>query len=258
MHGLRDLGHWALNFLIRLGRSHLFLLRVLTAIPGVAARINALLVQIRELGLHSLGLIIVSGLLVGMVMSLQAYNALVDSGTEETLGVLVSLGLVRELGPVISALLFAGRAGTMLAAEIGLMKVSRKLDAVEMLTVDPNRRLVAQRFAAGIIAMPLLASIFTVAGIFGGFLVGVGLLGADEGAYWSQMQTRVEFVADVVNGVLIKSLVFGFLVTWIAVFEGCDASPTSEGVSAAATRTVVNASLAVLGADLILTALMFD
>jgi phospholipid/cholesterol/gamma-HCH transport system permease protein len=191
-----------------------------------------------------------------MVLGLQGYNTLVDFGAEESLGVVVSLGLVRELGPVVTALLFAGRAGSALTAEIGLMKATEQLSAMEMMAVDPIRRVLAPRFLAGFISMPLLAAIFSAVGVLGGYFVGVGLLGVDSGAYWSQMQAKVDLYDDIYNGV-IKSLAFGVIVTWIAVFEGSDATPTSEGVSRATTRTVVHSSLAVLAMDFILTALMF-
>jgi phospholipid/cholesterol/gamma-HCH transport system permease protein len=187
---------------------------------------------------------------------LQGYNILVDFGAEETLGVMVSLSLVRELGPVVAALLFAGRAGSALTAEIGLMKATEQLSAMEMMAIDPIRRVLTPRFLAGFISMPLLAGIFSAVGIIGGDFVGVGLLGVDEGAYWSQMQASVDLYDDILNGV-IKSIVFGVVVTWIAVFEGYDAIPTSEGVSRATTRTVVHSSLAILGLDFILTAIMF-
>ncbi|MCW8986950.1 MAG: lipid asymmetry maintenance ABC transporter permease subunit MlaE, partial [Gammaproteobacteria bacterium] len=199
---------------------------------------------------------LVSGLFVGMVLGLQGYNILVDFGSEETLGVMVSLSLVRELGPVVAALLFAGRAGSALTAEIGLMKATEQLSAMEMMAIDPIRRVLTPRFLAGFISMPLLAAIFSAVGVIGGQLVGVGLLGVDDGAYWSQMQDSVDLYDDIYNGV-IKSIVFGVVVTWIAVFEGYDAIPTSEGVSRATTRTVVHSSLVVLGLDFILTAIMF-
>ncbi|MGH8535552.1 MAG: lipid asymmetry maintenance ABC transporter permease subunit MlaE, partial [Gammaproteobacteria bacterium] len=209
------------------------------------------------LGVLSLVIIVVSGLFVGMVLGLQGYNTLVDFGAEESLGILLALSLVRELGPVVSALLFAGRAGSALTAEIGLMKTTEQLAAMEMMAVDPLHRVVAPRLLAGILAMPLLAAIFSAVGVYGGYFVGVGLLGVDEGAFWSQMQSAVDFNDDILNGV-IKSFVFGIAVTWIAVFEGYDTVPTSEGISRATTRTVVNSSLAVLGLDFVLTALMFD
>jgi phospholipid/cholesterol/gamma-HCH transport system permease protein len=191
-----------------------------------------------------------------MVLGLQGYVTLSKFGAEASLGVVVALSLVRELGPVVTALLFAGRAGSALTAEIGLMKATEQLSGMEMMAVDPIKRVVAPRFLAGFIAMPLLAAIFSAVGVFGGMFVGVGLLGVDPGAYWSQMQDAVDFNADILNGV-IKSLVFGFVAAWIAVYEGYDAPATAEGVSRATTRTVVHTALAVLGLDFILTALMF-
>jgi phospholipid/cholesterol/gamma-HCH transport system permease protein len=205
----------------------------------------------------SLVIILVSGLFVGMVLALQGYETLQRFGASESLGVLVALSLVRELGPVVSALLFAGRAGSALTAEIGLMKTTEQLAAMEMMAVDPLQRVVAPRLLAGIFAMPLLAAIFSAVGIYGGYFVGVGLLGVDEGSFWSQMQASVDLYEDILNGI-IKSVVFGATVTWIAVFEGYDTLPTPEGISQATTRTVVNSSLAVLGLDFVLTALMFD
>jgi len=189
-------------------------------------------------------------------LGLQGYNTLVDFGAEESLGVLVALSLVRELGPVVAALLFAGRAGSALTAEIGLMKATEQLSGMEMMAVDPVHRIVSPRFLAGFLSLPLLTGIFTVLGVYGGYFVAVPLLGVDDGAFWSQMQARVDFYDDLMSGV-IKSVVFGFVVSWIALFEGYDATPTSEGVSRATTRTVVHASLAVLGLDFVLTALMF-
>jgi len=214
---------------------------------------------IREIyfaGVLSLIIILVSGLFVGMVLGLQGYDTLVRYGSSEALGVLVSLSLVRELGPVVAGLLFASRAGSAITAEIGLMKATEQLDAMEMMAVDPVARVVAPRFWAGVISMPLLAALFSAMGIFGGYLVGVRMIGVDEGSFWSQMQAAVDFEEDILNGV-IKSLVFGVAITWIAVFEGYDAPPTAEGVSGATTRTVVTSSLAVLALDFILTALMF-
>jgi phospholipid/cholesterol/gamma-HCH transport system permease protein len=201
-------------------------------------------------------IIVVSGLNVGMVLGLQMYNTLSDFGSEESLGQVVALSLVRELGPVVAALLFAGRAGSALTAEIGLMKATEQLAGMEMMAVDPLKRVVVPRFVAGFIAMPLLAAIFSAVGVMGGYFVGVGLLGVDSGSFWSTMQSRVDWHEDVLNGI-IKSVAFGFVATWIAVFEGFDALPTSEGVSRATTRTVVHTALAVLGLDFILTALMF-
>jgi phospholipid/cholesterol/gamma-HCH transport system permease protein len=192
-----------------------------------------------------------------MVLALQLYYTLSTFGAEDTLGMLVDLSLVRELGPVVAALLFAGRAGSALTAEIGLMKATEQLSGLEMMAVDPVERIIAPRFLAGFISMPLLAAIFSAVGILGGYLVGVDLLGVDSGAFWSQIQDKVDFYDDVMNGV-IKSFVFGFVVSWIAVFEGYDCIPTSEGVARATTRTVVNSSLAVLGMDFVLTAIMFQ
>ena len=214
---------------------------------------------IREIyfaGVLSLIIILVSGLFVGMVLGLQGYDTLVRYGSSEALGVLVSLSLVRELGPVVAGLLFASRAGSAITAEIGLMKATEQLSAMEMMAVDPIARVVAPRFWAGVISMPLLAALFSAMGVFGGYLVGVKLIGVDEGSFWSQMQAAVDFREDVLNGI-IKSLVFGVAVTWIAVFEGYDAPPTAEGVSRATTRTVVTSSLAILALDFVLTALMF-
>jgi len=253
---LQRLGATTLGVTERIGRGHLFLLHVLAGFPGLLPRFGLVMKQIYASGVLSLLIITVSGLFVGMVLALQGYNTLVDFGATESLGVVVSLSLVRELGPVVAALLFAGRAGSALTAEIGLMKATEQLSAMEMMAVDPLHRVVAPRLLGGIIAMPLLAAIFSAVGILGGYFVAVGLLGVDEGAFWSQMQAKVDLYEDIANGV-IKSVVFGFVVTWIAVFEGYDAVPTSEGVSRATTRTVVHASLAVLGLDFILTALMF-
>jgi phospholipid/cholesterol/gamma-HCH transport system permease protein len=207
-------------------------------------------------GVLSLVIILVSGLFVGVVLALQGYDTLVRYGSSEVLGVLVALSLVRELGPVVAALLFASRAGSAITAEIGLMKATEQIAAMEMMAVDPIARVVAPRFWAGVISMPLLAALFSAMGIFGGYLVGVRMIGVDEGSFWSQMQSAVDFRRDILNGI-IKSVVFGVAIAWIAVFEGYDAAPTAEGVSRATTRTVVTSSLAVLGLDVILTALMF-
>lgn len=254
---LRRLGRAGLSFFERLGRGTIFFLYVLAAVPALVFRPGLVIAQIWSVGVRSLVITVVSGVFVGMVMGLQGYNTLVDFGAEESLGVLVALSLVRELGPVIAGLLFAGRAGSALTAEIGLMKATEQLDGMEMMAVDPLRRVVAPRFVAGVISMPLLAVMFSAVGVLGGYFVGVGLLGVDEGAFWSQMQSAVDWYDDILNGV-IKSVVFGVVITWIAVFEGYDTLPTSEGVSAATTRTVVHSSLAVLSLDFVLTALMFN
>lgn len=253
---LGELGRRALGFFERLGRGHLLLLSILLRMPALVPRFGLVVAQIYSVGVLSLLIIVVSGLFVGMVLGLQGYNILVDFGAEESLGTMVALTLIRELGPVVTALLYAGRAGSALTAEIGLMKATEQLSGMEMMAVDPVSRVLAPRFLAGVISMPLLAAIFSAVGVLGGYLVGVSLLGVDEGAYWSQMQASVDLWDDVTNGI-IKSFVFGVVATWIAVFEGYDAVPTSEGVSRATTRTVVHTSLAVLGLDFILTALMF-
>ena len=253
---IQSFGQSGIDFFQRLGRAHILFGQILSGMPSMFARIPLIIQQMYSVGVLSLLIILVSGLFVGMVLGLQGYYTLVDFGAEEALGVMVSLSLVRELGPVVAALLFAGRAGSALTAEIGLMKATEQLSAMEMMAIDPIRRVLTPRFLAGFISMPLLAALFSAVGILGGAFVGSGLLGVDEGAYWSQMQASVDFTDDILNGV-IKSVVFGVVVTWIALFEGYDAIPTSEGVSRATTRTVVHSSLAVLGLDFILTAIMF-
>jgi phospholipid/cholesterol/gamma-HCH transport system permease protein len=252
-----SLGRFGLEGFAALGRSTTVFFLTLGGLGELVLRPWLVVAQIYFIGVLSLLIISVSGLFVGMVLGLQGYNTLVGFGAADHLGVVVALSLVRELGPVVAALLYAGRAGSALTAEIGIMKATEQLSAMEMMAVDPLHRIVAPRFVAGMIAMPLLAAIFSAVGVWGGWFVGVGLLGVDDGAYWSQIQTAVSFREDVVNG-FIKSFVFGVAVTWIAVFEGYDAIPTSEGISRATTRTVVHASLAILGLDFMLTALMFD
>lgn len=250
------LGGWVLGTVERLGRASLFLYEVIAGSGQLFRRFYLIVQQVYAVGVLTLLIILVSGLFVGMVLGLQGYNTLVKFGAEESLGLLVSLSLVRELGPVVTALLFAGRAGSALTAEIGLMKATEQLAGMEMMAVNPLTRVIAPRFLAGVIAMPLLAAMFSAIGVLGGHLVGVGLLGVDSGSFWSQMQGGVDFYDDILNGV-IKSVVFGVSVSWIAVFEGYDAVPTSEGVSRATNRTVVYSSLTVLGLDFVLTALMF-
>lgn len=250
------LGRPFLSFFIRLGRGSVFLLNTLAGLPAMLVRPGLLLKELHSVGVKSLLIILVSGLFVGMVLGLQGYITLAKFSAEESLGVMVSMSLVRELGPVVTALLFAGRAGSALTAEIGLMKSTEQLSGMEMMAVDPIHRIIAPRFLAGFLSMPMLAAMFSAIGIIGGYLVGTGMLGVDEGAYWSQMQASVDWNGDIINGI-IKSLVFGFVVTWIAVYEGYDAIPTSEGVSQATTRTVVHSALAVLGLDFVLTGLMF-
>ncbi|MFK5913258.1 MAG: lipid asymmetry maintenance ABC transporter permease subunit MlaE [Woeseiaceae bacterium] len=256
LNKLQGMGRSGLDFFQRLGRAHILLGHIILGLPGMLFRIPLVIQQLFSVGYLSFLIILVSGFFVGMVLGLQGYNILVGFGAEETLGVMVSLSLVRELGPVVAGLLFAGRAGSALTAEIGLMKATEQLSAMEMMAIDPIQRVLTPRFLAGFLSMPLLAAIFSAVGILGGDFVGVGLLGVDEGAYWSQMQASVDLYDDILNGV-IKSIVFGGVVTWIAVFEGYDAIPTSEGVSRATTRTVVHSSLAILGLDFILTAIMF-
>jgi phospholipid/cholesterol/gamma-HCH transport system permease protein len=251
-----------LGFVVRnqtadIGTATRLLARMLLLLGAVLRRPLLMRDQIHFLGNHSLAIIGVSGLFVGFVLSLQGYYTLQRYGATEALGLLVALSLVRELGPVVTALLFAGRAGTSLTAEIGLMKAGEQLSAMEMMAVDPVRRVLAPRFWAGVITMPLLAAVFSAVGILGGWMVGVLLIGLDGGAFWSQMQGGVDVWADVGNGV-IKSVVFGFAVTFVALLQGFSAHPTPEGVSRATTRTVVVASLAVLALDFILTATMFS
>lgn len=253
---LQRLGHKTFTSVQRLGRGHLFLVQVLPAMQGMLYRPGLLIRQMYSVGVLTLLIITVAGLFVGMVMALQSYYALVDFGAEDSVSVMVVLSLLRELGPVITALLFAGRAGSALTAEIGLMKATEQLSGMEMMAVNPVERVIAPRFLAGFISMPLLAAIFSAVGVIGAYMVAVQLLGLDAGAFWSQAVKHVDLYEDLGNG-MIKSLVFGFVVVWIAVFEGYDCVPTSEGLSRATTRTVVNGSLAVLGLDFVLTALMY-
>ncbi len=253
---IRLLGRSTLALVEALGRSGSFIFHSLVAVPNPRVGLPLLINQIFSVGVLSLIIIVVSGLFIGMVLALQGYNILNRFGAEQALGQMVSLALLRELGPVVTALLFAGRAGSALTAEIGLMKATEQLASMEMIGVDPLRRIIAPRFWAGFLCMPLLAIIFSTVGIFGAHLVGVDWLGVDGGSFWSNMQSTVAWRDDVVNGI-IKSLVFGIVVTWISVFQGYDTIPTSEGISRATTRTVVHASLAVLGMDFLLTAVMF-
>jgi len=253
---LENLGKSTRESFAKLGRGSFFLLHTLTGMREIVPRPNLLVKQLYSVGVLSFLIISISGLFVGMVLGLQGFNILSDFGAEESLGVMVAASLVRELGPVVSALLFAGRAGSALTAEIGLMKATEQLSGMEMMAVDPINRIISPRFLASFISMPLLAALFSAIGIIGGHMVGVGMLGVDDGAFWAQMQASIDFQEDIVNGV-IKSIVFGFVVAWIALFEGYDTIPTSEGVSRATTRTVVNSAFSVLALDFILTALMF-
>ncbi len=253
---IRSIGANAIDVVLRLGYATRFIGLTLAHSGTSFARPRLIIRELYYTGVLSLIIILVSGLFVGMVLGLQGYQTLTTYGSESALGVLVALSLVRELGPVVSALLFASRAGSAMTAEIGLMKATEQLSAMEMMAVDPIARVVAPRFWAGVISMPLLAAMFSAMGVFGGYVIGVVLIGVDEGSFWSQMQGAVDVREDIVNGV-IKSFVFGVAVTWIALFEGYDAPPTAEGVSGATTRTVVTSSLAILGLDFILTSFMF-
>lgn len=253
---LRRIGGRTVDRVWRMGVAARFFLLVLLHSGPSFRRFHLIIREIFTAGVLSLIIILVSGLFVGMVLGLQGYETLQTYGAEESLGVLVSLSLVRELGPVVAALLFASRAGSAITAEIGLMKATEQIAAMEMMAVDPIARVVAPRFWGAVISMPLLAALFSAMGVLGGYLVGVVLIGVDEGSFWSQMQAAVDFQEDILNGV-IKSVVFGIAITIIALFEGYDAPPTAEGVSRATTRTVVTSSLAILGLDFVLTAFMF-
>ena len=252
-----DVGFAVRAQLVGLGQGARLFARLLALLPAVLKRPGLVRDQIHFLGNYSLGIIAVSGLFVGFVMALQGYYTLQSFGSTEALGQLVALSLLRELGPVITALLFAGRAGTSLTAEIGLMRAGGQLSAMEMMAVDPVRRILAPRFWAGVVAMPVLAVVFSAVGVIGGWVVAVPMIGIDSGSFWSQMQGGVDVFSDVGNGI-IKSVVFGLTVTFVALLQGYTAKPTPEGVSRATTRTVVVASLAVLGLDFVLTALMFS
>ncbi|NOR70698.1 MAG: lipid asymmetry maintenance ABC transporter permease subunit MlaE [Methylomarinum sp.] len=256
MYFFQKLGHSTSSSFEKLGRGSFFLLQTLAGTLSVLPRPRLLLKQLYSVGVLSFLIITISGLFVGMVLGFQGFHILSDFGAEETLGVMVAASLVRELGPVVAALLFAGRAGSALTAEIGLMKATEQLSGMEMMAIDPIKRIIAPRFFAGFLVMPLLAALFSAIGVLGGHMIGVSMLGVDDGSYWSQMQANLDFQDDILNGI-IKSIIFGFAVSWIALFEGYDAIPTSEGVSRATTRTVVNSAFTILGLDFILTALMF-
>jgi phospholipid/cholesterol/gamma-HCH transport system permease protein len=251
-----SVGSRALSVTESCGRASLMLFGALASKPQPIKNLPLLIKQLYNVGVQSLIIIVLSGLFIGMVLSLQGYVILVDFGAEGALGQMVALSLLRELGPVVTALLFAGRAGSALTAEIGLMKATEQLSSMEMMAVDPLKRVIAPRFWAGVISMPLLVMIFMAVGIWGGQLVGVDWKGIDHGSFWSAMQASVELGQDIGNS-MIKSIAFAITVTWIALFNGYDAIPTSEGISRATTRTVVHSSLAVLGLDFVLTALMF-
>jgi phospholipid/cholesterol/gamma-HCH transport system permease protein len=256
LKNLRAIGRRSVDAVWRLGYATRFFLMTLVYSGTSFRRFRLTVREMFFTGVMSLIIILVAGMFVGMVLGLQGYETLKRYGSESALGSLVALSLVRELGPVLAALLFASRAGSAMTAEIGLMKATEQIDAMEIMAVNPIARVVAPRFWAGVISMPLLAALFSAMGVFGGYVVGVVLIGVDEGSFWSQMQAAVDFQHDIMNGVL-KSVVFGVAVTAISLFEGYDAPPTAEGVSGATTRTVVESSLAILILDFILTAFMF-
>lgn len=257
MNVLSQLGWASRCWLANIGHAAALLFRLLALVGENVRRFSLVRDQIHFLGNYSLAIIAVSGLFVGFVLSLQGYYTLQRFGAEDALGLLVTLSLVRELGPVVTALLFAGRAGTSLTAEIGLMKAGEQLSAMDMMAVDPVKRILAPRFWGGVVAMPILAAVFSAVGVLGGWVVGVLMIGVDAGSFWGQMQGGVDVWKDVGNGV-IKSVVFGVTVTFVAVYQGFEAQPTPEGVSRATTRTVVVASLSVLALDFVLTAMMFS
>ncbi len=257
VRGLRTIGRKCIEGIWRFGAGiRLFWLTLISSGESFR-RFHLTIREVYFTGVMSLIIILVSAFFVGMVLGLQGYHTLQKYGSSEAIGVLVALALVRELGPVVTALLFAGRAGTAITAEIGLMKATEQLSAMEMMAVSPIARVIAPRFWAGVIAMPILAVLFSMVGILGGYLLAVPVIGVDAGAFWSQMQANVDWRHDILNGV-IKSVVFGVACTMIALFEGYDAPPTAEGVSRATTRTVVTSSLAVLGLDFILTSFMLS
>ncbi len=256
LRGLAHLG-WTLRVVVAdIGHAARLFRQMLFCAQSCLRRFGLVRDQMHFLGNYSLALISVSGLFVGFVLGLQGYYTLQRYGSASALGLLVALSLVRELGPVVSALLFAGRAGTSLTAEIGLMKAGEQLSAMEMMAIDPVRRILAPRFWAGVLVMPILSAVFSAVGILGSWVVGVLMIGVDSGSFWGQMQSGVDVWRDVGNGV-VKSLVFGTTVSFVALRQGFEAQPTPEGVARATTRTVVLASLSVLALDFVLTALMF-
>jgi phospholipid/cholesterol/gamma-HCH transport system permease protein len=248
-------GQWGIDTFRQIGRSGMLLFSILCYPPNIKKGFPLVVQQVYAEGVLSLVIIIVSSLFIGMVLALQGYHTLSKFGASQELGPLVALSVARELGPVVTAILFAGRAGSALTAEIGLMKATDQLSSMEMMAVNPLRRVISPRFWGGFISMPLLTMIFNATAIYGAYLVGVKWLGVDAGVFWSNMQSSVEFRADIVNGIL-KSVVFGVAVTWIAVAQGFASTPTSAGIASATTRSVVYGSLAVLGLDFVLTAMM--
>lgn len=254
---LAALGRFSMRWLQALGHAAFFFLDLLRFTPAALRRFSLVVAQIHAIGNRSLVIIMASGLAVGFVLALQMYYALVAYGAGESLGLIVNLALVRELGPVVTALLFAGRAGTSLTAEIGLMKAGEQLAAMELMAVDPRSRVLAPRFIGGMVSMPILAILFSAIGVIGAYIVAVLLIGVDSGNFWSIMQSRVDVWRDVGNGV-VKSAAFGVICTFVALYQGHETQATPEGVAYATTRTVVISSLAVLGVDFVLTALMFS
>ena len=256
MNAIALLGRRVIERVQGIGVATQMLLQILFSMP-TALGFRLFIYQMYRVGVMSLLIIAVSGLFIGLVIGLQGYSILVNVGSESMLGTMVSLTLLRELAPVVAALLFAGRAGSALTAAIGLMKATEQLSSMEMIGVDPLKRIVSPRLWAGVVSLPMLSVIFAAIGIMGGKLVGVDFLGVDEGSFWSGMQGTVQFSKDVLNGTIIKSIVFAFLCTWIAVYQGYACEPTSEGIATSTTRTVVYSSLCVLGFDFVLTAVMF-
>ncbi|MES2216778.1 MAG: lipid asymmetry maintenance ABC transporter permease subunit MlaE [Pseudomonadota bacterium] len=254
-NGIAALGRWGINSLQQLGKAGILLYRVLFYFPNIRKSFPLLVAQIYAEGVLSVSIIVVSGLFIGMVLALEAYTQLGKFGAAQQLGPLVALSITRELGPVVAALLFAGRAGSAVTAEIGLMKATEQLSSMEMMAVDPLRRVVSPRLWGGLYSLPLLTIIFDIVGIYGAYLVGVKWLGLDAGTFWANMQAKVGFHLDVMNGIF-KSIVFGLIVIWISVYQGYEADPTSAGIAQATTRTVVYSSLAILGLDFVLTAMM--
>jgi phospholipid/cholesterol/gamma-HCH transport system permease protein len=248
---IKELWGSLIDALTGLGSVVRFLLRLLAVTPGALLRFDLIVQQIFNSGALSLVIIMLAGLFVGMVLGLQGFTLLERFGSEESLGVAAAIGLVKELGPVITALLFAGRAGTALASELGLMRATDQLSAMEMMAVDPIKRVVVPRFLGGVIAMPLLAAIFSLIGLYGAQLIGVQVMGVDSGSFWSQMRAGVD-LADVRQGI-VKSLIFGVACSLIAVYEGYYATPTAAGVGRATTRTVVTSAVVVLFLDYLLT-----
>jgi len=253
---LRALGHLTVDGVWQVGFATRFLFVMLRHSGPSFVRFSLTIRELYFSGVLSLVIIVVSGAFVGMVLGLQGYDTLQRFGSESALGSIVALSLLRELGPVVAALLFASRAGSAVTAEIGLMKATEQLTAMDMMAVNPIARVVAPRFWGGVLSMPLLAAIFSTVGVIGGWFIGVVVIGVDNGTFWSQMANSVDFQEDVMNGV-IKSFVFGWAVTLIAVFQGYDCTPTAEGVSRAITKTVVYSSLMVLALDFILTSFMY-